>query len=139
MHCCHCRNCQRQTGSAFVLNALFDAESVSLTNGDVKKAVAATPSGEGQPITRCAKCDVAVWSSYYMHGLREMILFVRVGTMDEPDLFPPDVHIFTMSRQPWVNLAPDAILFEQFYDVEEVWSAESKRVRSSLMAKLSSS
>ena len=137
VHCCHCRNCQRQTGAAFALNALFVAESIALSSGDVREIVAATPSGEGQPIARCPKCEVAVWSSYYMHGLRDLISFVRVGTFDNPDLLPPDVHIFTTSKQPWVNLAPDTITFEEFYEIEEVWSLESKNIRTSLLEKIS--
>lgn len=136
VHCCHCRNCQRQSGAAFALNALFDSDSVCLSSGDVHEIVAETPSGQGQPITRCPKCETALWSSYYMHGLREMILFIRVGTLDNPDLFPPDVHIFTMSRQPWVVLPSEAISFNQFYEIEEVWSLESKNIRKSLLDKM---
>ena len=71
-----------------------------------------------------------------MHGLREMILFIRVGTLDEPDLFPPDVHIFTTSKQPWVALPPDAISFNEFYEIDEVWPLESKNIRKSLLKKM---
>ena len=71
-----------------------------------------------------------------MHGLRDMILFMRVGTFDNPDLFPPDVHIFTTTRQPWVELAPGATTFEEFYEIDDVWSPESKRVRKSLLEKM---
>ena len=136
VHCCHCRNCQRQSGAAFALNALFDADSVYVSSGETHEIVADTPSGQGQPITRCPKCATAVWSSYYMHGLREMILFIRVGTLDEPDLFPPDVHIFTTSKQPWVALPPDAISFNEFYEIDEVWPLESKNIRKSLLKKM---
>ena len=71
-----------------------------------------------------------------MHGLREMILFVRVGTLDKPELFPPAVHIFTRSKQPWVGLPSNAIKFDQFYEIEDVWSPESKKIRKSLLKKM---
>ena len=104
VHCCHCRWCQRQTGSAFAINALVEADNVEVTAGDVDEVATASPSGKGQTIARCPKCHVAVWSNYYMNGLKDLIRFVRVGTLDNPDAMPPDVHIFTESKQPWVVL-----------------------------------
>jgi hypothetical protein len=123
VHCCHCRWCQRETGSAFVLNAMIEAERVQLLSGDVDVVDTPSASGRGQKISRCPRCRVAVWSNYAGGG--DLVRFVRVGTLDDPDRFPPDVHIFTMSKQPWVSLDGGAPAFREFYDVEALWPPES--------------
>ncbi len=125
VHGCHCRGCQKNSGSAFAVNALFEAERVKLISGEVEEITVPTPSGTGQDITRCVKCKVAVWSSYNMGGLRARIRFIRVGTLDDPDQMPPDVHIFTGSKQPWVVLPKDDRRVEVFYVFKETWSPES--------------
>ena len=53
------------------------------------------------------------------------VRFVRVGTMDNPDLCPPDIHIFTSSKQPWVTLSPSTKAVPEFYDLDAVWPVES--------------
>lgn len=92
VHCCHCRWCQRETGSAFVLNAMIEADRVQLLHGDVEVVDTPSLSGKGQKIARCPKCRIALWSNYGGGG--DSVRFVRVGTLDEPDRLPPDVHIF---------------------------------------------
>ncbi len=125
VHCCHCRGCQQNSGSSFALNALFEADRVELISGEVEDVTVPTPSGTGQIITRCSKCKVAVWSNYNMGGLRERIRFIRIGTLDDPDQFPPDVHIYTRSKQPWVILPKEDRWVEVFYEFEETWSPKS--------------
>jgi len=132
-HCCHCRYCQRQTGAAFALNALFETNNVKIISGAVDEVMTESPSGKGQKIARCPKCRVAVWSNYFMGGIKDMIRFIRVGTLDNPDQFPPDVHIYTESKQPWVNMAPGDLVFSTFYDYEKIWSAENNGIRKSLL------
>jgi len=119
VHCCHCRWCQRESGSAFALNAMIEADRV--TNLREAPELVQTPSnsGQGQKIARCRSCRVAVWSNYA--GAGPVIKFVRVGTLDNPDLLPPDVHIFTASRQPWVVLPEGVPAFTEYYDREEQW------------------
>jgi|SRR5690606_6098636 len=123
VHCCHCRWCQRETGSAFVLNAVYLAGQVAVTSGAPDVVDTPSASGRGQRIARCPTCRIALWSHYARGG--ELLWFVRVGTLDDPDALPPDVHIYTASKQPWVALPPGARSFEQFYEVAEVWPAES--------------
>ena len=125
VHCCHCRWCQRQTGSAFAINALFVADEVELLKGEVKDEMVDSPSGKGQRIARCPKCDIAVWSNYFMGGIREGIRFIRVGTLDDPDQLPPDVHIFTSTKQPWVQIPDDSHVEDIFYDYETTWTPEN--------------
>jgi len=132
VHCCHCRWCQRQTGTAFALNALFEAEHVQVTKGDVEILAVDSPSGKGQTIARCQTCRIAVWSNYYMSGLRDYIRFLRVGTLDNPDILPPDVHIFTSSKQPWVLLPDASKSYAGFYRYSEVWPADSLARRDAL-------
>ena len=132
VHACHCRWCQRQTGTAFAQNALIEAEHVRATRGEVEILAVASPSGRGQTIARCQSCRIAVWSNYYMSGLRDYIRFIRVGTLDNPDLLPPDVHIFTSTKQPWVQIPASHKVYEEFYPYEEVWSADCLARRTSL-------
>lgn len=133
-HCCHCRYCQCQTGTAFALNALFDSRKVNVICGNVEIINTPSPSGRGQNISRCPKCHVAVWSSYFMGGIKDLIKFIRVGTLDNPDLFPPDVHIYTESKQPWVNLPDHSIVHEKFYDFKTTWTTENNALRKTLLS-----
>lgn len=135
VHCCHCTWCQRQNGSAFAVNALIEADRVHLTKGDVVDIEVPSPSGANQRISRCPKCQVAVWSCYLVMsgGIGELVRFIRVGTLDDPSRLPPDVHIFTSSKQPWVTLPADALAVDEYYVTEEVWPAESLARRAALM------
>ena len=127
VHCCHCSWCQRQFGAAFAVNALIEADHVELLSGEVEEMMIPSPSGKGQLMARCPKCKVTVWSNYYMGGMREYIRFIRVGSLDNPELISPDVHIFTSSKLPWVVLPPDDLFVDVFYDLDETWSPESLR------------
>lgn len=133
VHGCHCRWCQRQSGGAFAINALIEEDRVRLTQGEVNEITVATPSGAGQRIARCPKCQVAVWSYYLKAGAH--IRFVKVGTLDDPDRHPPDVHIYTEDKQPWFTLPEGVPAAEQFYDIETVYSAESLARRKALLAR----
>ena len=123
VHACHCRWCQRETGTAFALNALYEANRVTHLAGEPDLVVTPSQSGKSQRIARCPACRVAVWSNYPQAG--PAVRFVRVGTLDEPDRLPPDIHIFTSSKQPWLALPPGAKTVPEFYDPASTWSAES--------------
>lgn len=131
VHCCHCLDCQKQTGSAFAINALIERDRVALDEGSAEpvRVTVPTDSGRYHDIYRCASCQTAVWSDY---GRRQVLVFVRVSTLDEPHAVRPDVHIFTRSKVPWVGLPADARVFEVFYDPETEWPAESKARRAAL-------
>ena len=130
VHACHCRWCQRETGTAFALNALIEAHRVELLQGEVEVVNTPSNSGKGQKISRCPGCRIAVWSNYA--GAGDAARFVRVGTLDDPDRFPPDIHIFTASKQPWVVLPPGTPAVEEYYDLNEHWPAESLARREAL-------
>lgn len=130
VHCCHCRWCQRETGSAFALNALIETDRVTQLGGEPTLVDTPSESGKGQLIARCPRCFVAVWSHYAGAGRR--VAFVRVGTLDAPDALPPDIHIFTASRQPWVVLPPGTPAVPGYYDREACWPAESLARRRAL-------
>ena len=123
VHCCHCRWCQRETGASFALNAMIESERVELIAGEPESVDTPSNSGKGQMIVRCRHCRVALWSHYA--GAGDKLKFVRVGTLDEPDRLPPDVHIFTSSKQPWMVLPAGVPVFAEYYKSSEVWSAES--------------
>ena len=133
VHCCHCRWCQRETGASFALNAMMESDRVSVEGAEPELVDTPSASGSGQQIARCPKCRVAVWSHY--SGAGRWVRFVRVGTLDEPDRLPPDIHIFTASRQPWVVLPADTPAVPEFYDRKLYWPAESLARREALLAK----
>ena len=121
VHCCHCLNCQRQTGSAFVINLLIEADRVELLAGEPVPVDAPRDDGSVQRIFRCPACQVAVFSQYRAPQVR----FVRAGTLDDPASVAPDVHIFTRSKVPWVTLPEGTPAFEVYYDTQALWPAES--------------
>lgn len=135
VHCCHCRWCQRETGSAFALNAMIEADRVHLLAGTPEAVLTPSASGKGQTIVRCLACRVAVWSHYA--GAGKAVSFVRVGTLDEPDRLPPDIHIFTASKQPWVVLPPGTPAVPEYYSARQMWPAASLERRAALTAKRS--
>jgi hypothetical protein len=130
VHSCHCRWCQRETGASFALNALIEASRVILLSGEPEMVSTPSNSGKGQKIARCPTCRVAVWSNYA--GAGDAIRFVRVGTLDEPDRLPPDIHIYTSSKQPWVVLPAGARAVPEYYKASEVWRQASLERRAAL-------
>jgi hypothetical protein len=133
VHCCHCRWCQRETGSAFVINALIEAQRVELLQGEPMMIDTPSNSGQGQRVSRCPKCHLALWSSYA--GAGEALRFLRVGTLDDPDTFSPDIHIFTSSKQPWVMLPPTTPAVPEYYKSAEYWPKVSLDRRAVLFAR----
>lgn len=133
VHCCHCRWCQRETGASFALNALIEADRVSLLSGEPEVVNTPSNSGKGQRIARCPHCRIALWSNYA--GAGDAVRFVRVGTLDEPDRVPPDIHIFTSSKQPWVILPPNIPAVDEYYERAKYWPKESLERRRILLAR----
>lgn len=131
VHCCHCRWCQRESGASFALNAMIEADRVTELGEQPELADTPSDSGSGQLIARCPKCKVAVWSNYA--GAGPLVKFVRVGTLDNPDLLPPDVHIFTASKQPWVVLPEGVPAVAEYYERESLWPPESLARRKVLL------
>ena len=127
VHCCHCRWCQRESGASFALNAMIEADRIEVLSGAPDVVLTPSNSGRGQKIARCPACRIALWSNYA--GAGDAVHFVRVGTLDDPDRLPPDIHIFVESKQPWVTLSPSAKAFLQFYDIDREWPAESRERR----------
>jgi hypothetical protein len=121
VHCCHCLNCQRQTGSAFVINLLIEKDRVELLAGEPQTVAVPRGGGKKQKIWRCPTCQIALYSQY----TRAQIRFVRGGTLDDPSSVTPDVHIYTRSKLPWVTLPDSVPAFRTYYDIEKLWPAAS--------------
>ena len=132
VHCCHCRWCQRETGASFALNAMIEADRVTLLAGQPELVETPSASGKGQKIARCPRCRIALWSHYA--GAGTAVSFVRVGTLDDPDALPPDIHIFTSSKQPWVVLPPGMPAVAEYYKAAEYWPKASLERRAALLA-----
>lgn len=130
VHCCHCTSCQRETGSAFAINALVESAEVETLKGSPEAVMTPSESGRGQQVWRCPNCKVALWSNY--GGSGDVLRFVRAGTLDEPANVEPDIHIFTRSKLPWVRLPEGARAVEGYYESANVWPAESLERRKAL-------
>jgi hypothetical protein len=131
VHCCHCRWCQRETGTAFALNAIIETDRVVLVHGLLEIINTPSNSGKGQKISRCLVCKIALWSNYA--GAGGAMRFIRVGTLDAPDRFPPDIHIFTSTKQPWVVLPNNTPAVPEYYDRKQYWPKESLVRRAALL------
>jgi len=129
VHCCHCRRCQRETGSAFVLNALIETDRLALEGAEPQPVETPTDSGRPQRIFRCETCRIAVFSEY---GGLAKLRFVRIGALDDPTALKPDVHIYTRSKLPWVALPGGVPEFEAYYDSKKLWPPESLERRRAL-------
>ncbi|MEO1136221.1 MAG: GFA family protein [Pseudomonadota bacterium] len=123
VHCCHCHWCQRETGAAFALNALIETECVETLAASAVVIEVPSESGRGQKIHRCAACQVALWSHY--SGTGETVAFIRVGTLDAPGMFPPDINIYTASKQPWVSINHEIPAVSAYYRRSEYWPEDS--------------
>ncbi|HEU4694883.1 MAG TPA: GFA family protein [Vicinamibacterales bacterium] len=134
VHCCHCRWCQRESGASFALNAMIEADRVTPLAEPPELVQTPSASGAGQLIARCAKCKIAVWSNYA--GAGPIIRFVRVGTLDNPDLLPPDIHIFTASKQPWVVIPDGMPSVPEYYDRDKHWPAPSLARRRAILKQI---
>jgi hypothetical protein len=131
-HCCHCLNCQRQTGSAFVINLLIESDRMDWVAGDPQPTDVPRDDGSVQRIFRCPACRVAIFSEYGGPAIR----FVRAGTLDEPHKATPDVHIYTRSKLPWVTLPDSVPAFEAFYELKELWpQASLERLEAAMLAR----
>ena len=129
VNCCHCRDCQRQTGGGFAVNAIIETDRIEMLSGTPEAVSMPTDSGRPHDIHRCPTCRVALWSDY---GRRGVTRFVRATTLDDPQALTPDAHIFTRSKLPWVGLPPDVPAFEVYYDMATLWPAESLERRKAL-------
>ena len=130
VNCCHCTSCQTETGSAFVINALIESDRVETIQGAAEPVMTPSESGKGQQIWRCPSCHVALWSNY--GGAKDIVRFVRVGTLDTPGEAPPGVHIFTRSKLPWVRLPQEVPAFEAYFDPATLWPEASLARRKAL-------
>lgn len=123
VHCCHCSWCQRETGSAFAINALIETSYIRVTKGKPEIVYISSNSGSGQEVARCPSCKTAIWSHY--GAAKEVVSFVRVGTLNNPNCYPPDIHIFTSTKQKWVQLGDSIPVMAEYYQRSKYWSEES--------------
>lgn len=123
VHCCHCSWCQRETGSAFAINALIETENVVVRRGCTETITVPSNSGMGQNICRCPSCKTALWSQY--GAAKDNVCFVRVGTLNNPNACPPDIHIFTSTKQKWLQLDDSVPVMTEYYQRSKYWPEQS--------------
>ena len=132
VHCCHCSWCQRETGSAFAVNALIERDRLEIDSSPVETTRRPSASGQGQTVHSCPRCRTVLWSHYNYAGIGAKIAFVRAGTLDDPGLAPPDVHIFTSTKQSWLPLPGNSLVYPEYYRAKDVWSQDSLARRAAL-------
>jgi hypothetical protein len=133
VHACHCTWCQRETGSAFALNAMIETDRIQILTGGPEEMTIPSASGKGQVVFRCPACRIALWSHYA--GAGRKAAYVRVGTLDHPGDCPPDVHIFTSTKLPWVILPEGVPARSEYYVREEIWRPEAIARRKALLSR----
>ena len=134
-HCCHCSYCQRETGSAFAINAIIEADRIEVLSGKSVEETIPSLSENGLIMVRCAQCQTTVWTHYMQDRFTS---WLRVGTLDNSQEIAPDVHIYTGTKQPWVAIPDNVPSFDEFYDWENntFWPKESKERDRVLMEKI---
>ncbi|HEY8604194.1 GFA family protein [Tsuneonella suprasediminis] len=98
---CHCRNCQRQSGSAYSVNLVVAGDSVAI-EGEL--ACYEDPDSEsGKPVLRefCPNCGSPIRS---IPTASPAMVAIKAGTLDNPDAFPPAIHIWTCQMLDWVDV-----------------------------------
>jgi len=130
VNCCHCSDCQRQVGSAFVINAMIETDRIEVLSGEIAPTTLPTDSGRPHDVHRCTACGTTLWSDY---GRRRVMSFLRATTLDDRDALRPDAHIFTRSKLSWVVLPPDVPAFDIYYDMQALWPPESLARREALL------
>lgn len=121
-HACHCTDCQRTTGSAFVIHSVLLGDDLQV-EGETKAGMLPSGSGAGCEIHFCAACGTYIWCRYLYHKVD--VIALRVGTLDDTSQVSPQAHIFTRSKQPWLKLPEDVPAFEEALNRDAVWTAES--------------
>ena len=118
---CHCRLCQRQTGTGSAVNAFIESGKLEQLSGELSEHELATGSGGTQIIVRCATCGTPVWSHY---RLGRKAAAVRVGTLDDPSAVRPDAAIYVADRPAWAPLPEGVPQFETYYNPAELLAPE---------------
>lgn len=117
-HACHCLNCQRNTGTAFSMTTIVLTADLTITEGEV----AATKPSPRSTALSCANCGTLIYTASTAFPVT---VIVKSGTFDDPNVVTPGAHIWVKRKQPWVILPEDVPQFEEAYDRDEVWPAES--------------
>lgn len=130
VQCCHCTNCQIQTGSAFVINAPIETANIKVIRGTLERTPMSPKNSRPHDIYRCRKCKVALWSDY---GRRPALRFLRVSTIDRPHGIKPKAHIFTRSQVSWVGIPKGVPSFKVYYDIKKLWPAKSLKRREAIL------
>jgi hypothetical protein len=135
VNCCHCRDCQRFSGSAFAINAMVEADRIELIGQGEPETTAASEDGPaGETTARCPRCWAHLWGTHRLFGAA--IRFLYVGTLDAGETVPPDAHFFTRSKHPWITIPSGVAAFETLPgESEALWSADAQARIDAAMAR----
>lgn len=100
---CHCKNCQKQSGSTFSINFIGQSDQINL-QGNVATYVDQNDSGD--PVNRkfCASCGSPIFSEILSQG---NLIALKVGTLDDTSDMEPQTQVWCVSKQNWLSLDTD--------------------------------
>lgn len=122
-HACHCLDCQRVSGSAFILSLEIELYNIKIISATLPAFTKHEPKpGVFEQFAECPKCRVRLWADSMVE---EAVCDVRVGTLDFPSLMEPDLHIFVESKLDWVRLPDGARTMLKGGNVQQFWPKSS--------------
>ena len=104
---CHCKNCQRQAGSAFSVVVLAPAGGLDI-KGDLKTYDDTADSGAKLERKFCPTCGSAMFS---VQPASAETIIIKAGTFDDTSWLKPVAHVWCASAQPWVEIAEGVVKF----------------------------
>jgi hypothetical protein len=110
---CHCRDCQRETGSAFASIIAVPRASVTLVQGRPKYFGLTADSGFTTSRAFCGECGSPLFGQ---PNRRPDMLTLRAGSLDDPSQFKPNQNIYTATAQPWDFMDPALPKFPKLPD-----------------------
>ncbi len=100
---CHCRDCQRATGSAYFPAVGVTASTFRLTSGAPQYYEKSADSGNQMRRAFCAQCGSPL---FLTNSARPNLIVLYAGSLDDPSWVRPERDIYTASAQPWDHLDP---------------------------------
>lgn len=107
LNVCHCRDCQRQSGSAFGMSLVIDPAGFQLEAGALKEFKTISDSGREKTCAFCPECGVRIYNR------TSALMSIKAGTLNDTSNLNPHAHYWTKRRQPWIFLPDDVACFEE--------------------------
>ncbi|KAF2745691.1 hypothetical protein M011DRAFT_426808 [Sporormia fimetaria CBS 119925] len=121
-YACHCVECQKSSGSAFASIATVEFDALSTLSSARPLLIPVSSSHRYKMLATCPRCRDVCWT---WTNVSPATLDVRIGTLDLPNLFAPDVHIFVGAMVDWIRLPEEVGKLKGDFEWREVYPRES--------------